>query len=75
MENKWKEVEAGKAKYGVILRAGGYETSAYFYESLEDLEWAMKNSWFDPREATAVKLLTVDYKIMEHNKQNTLLGE
>lgn len=65
IENKWKEVKKEKAKYGVILRSDSYDTSACFYASLEDLEWAMKNSWFDPREATPIKILTMDIKIKD----------
>ena len=62
---KYKEVEKEDAVYGVILRAGGYDESTCFYKNLEDLEWAMKNSWFDPRDATPVKLLKLDYKITD----------
>lgn len=58
--NKWREVEKEEAKYGVILRAGSYDTSVYFYASKEDLEWAMNNSWFDSREA-------IPFQIIEHS--------
>lgn len=58
-ETKWREVTQDEAEYGVVIRVGSYDTSVCFYKSKEDLDWALKNSWFDPREATPVKILKI----------------
>lgn len=56
-DSKWREVNQEDAEYVIIFRAGGYDTSAYFYKNIRDVKWALKNSWFDPKEATVAKLL------------------
>lgn len=63
--NQWKEVELEEAAYGIVLRPNSTDTSAYFYKTLEDLQWAMENSWFDSREAFPFKLLKKEIVITE----------
>lgn len=60
MKNEWREVKKEDGKYAIILRIEGYEPSVYFYTDIEDVKWAMKNSWFRNSEATPVKLLDWD---------------
>lgn len=59
----YREVKVEEAEYGVILRPGSSNISAHFYKSKEDLEWALANSWFDYKEAIAVKILKKEISI------------
>jgi DUF971 family protein len=60
----YREVEQEAAEYAVILRPDSSDTGVYFYKSLEDLEWALANSWFHYQEALPVKLLKKEVKII-----------
>lgn len=54
---RWKEVSVEKAEYVIVLRAASSDTSVTFYMNKEDMLWAMKNSWFDPKDAIIAKVL------------------
>ena len=58
-----REVSQAKARFVIILRANSYDTSVIFYENEEDALWAMKNSWFDSREAIIAQLCDWDYHL------------
>lgn len=61
--NNWREVKHEEAEYAVCIRPGSTDTSIYFYKTLEDLEWALANSWFNYQEALPVKLLKKEVKV------------
>lgn len=54
---KYKETTREKANYAIIYRPVSSDTTVIYYETLEAVKWALKNSWFDPKEALPVKLL------------------
>ena len=65
MAQDYREVEPSMAEYGVILRAGSSDCSAYFYKSKEDMDWALRNSWFRFEDATPIKLLKIKVETHE----------
>lgn len=64
-KDQWREVDEKDAKYIIILHAGGSECSTLFYESLEDALWAIKNSWFDPKNIFLTQVINWGVSVKE----------
>lgn len=62
---RFREVPMEEASYLVVLRPKSYDTSVLFYKSKEDLEWALKNSWFDEKVPLVAKLIDIKVEVSE----------
>ena len=57
----WREVDKKEAKYMAVTQDG----SICYYKSIEDLEWALRNSWYEGTSVTVAKLLNMQITVNE----------